>query len=106
LYIYEHENVHCPISAYTDKRVWKMATLLISFFSNSSEGLEELLKGIEKNNEKNHRAKILVYLLLTHLMPQYRKLKIFDEYKEQAVKLILLDFSEIIDNEITKFYIP
>jgi len=83
-----------------------MATLLISFFSNSSEGLEELLKGIEKNNEKNHRAKILVYLLLTHLMPQYRKLKIFDEYKEQAVKLILLDFSEIIDNEITKFYIP
>jgi hypothetical protein len=40
LYIYEQENVHCPISAYADKRIWKTGLLLKAFFRNSSEGLE------------------------------------------------------------------
>ena len=78
LYIYEHENVHCPLSAYTDKRIWKLSLAIRELFRHSPEGMEELLKGIEKNNEKNHRGKILVYNFLNHAMPQYRKLKLFD----------------------------
>ena len=46
LYIYEHENVHSPLSAYTDKRIWKCAKALAQLFRHSPEGLEELLTGI------------------------------------------------------------
>jgi hypothetical protein len=42
--------VHCPVSVYTDKRSWKMSLALKEMFRNSSEGLEELLRGVEKNN--------------------------------------------------------
>lgn len=77
----EHENVHTPINAYIDKRIWKTALTLKECFRKSSDGLDELLKGIEKNNEKNLRAKILVFLMLNELMPKYKKLKLFEEYK-------------------------
>ncbi len=56
------------------------------------------MKGVEKNNEKNHRAKILVYFLLSSIMPQYKKQKIFDDYRDQALKMLGMDFSEIMDN--------
>ncbi len=64
VYIAEHESVHNPVNTYIDKRIYKMAMTLKECFKNSSEGLEELLKGIEKNNEKNHRAKILVFVMM------------------------------------------
>lgn len=107
LYIMEHENVHAPINAYIDKRIWKISLLLRQCFSRTHEGLDELLKGIEKNNERNHRGKLLVFLLLNALLPNYKQqLKLFEEYKEQAVKLISLDFNEFTDNEIQKIYLP
>ena len=48
----------------------------------------------------------MIYLLMTALLPQYRKMKVFEELKEQSAKLMLLDFSELLDNEINKIYLP
>lgn len=75
-------------------------------FRNSSEGLEELLRGVEKNNEKNYRAKLLIYNFVILLLPQYKKLKAFEEYKEQTSKIINIEFSDIIDNEINRLLLP
>lgn len=103
----EHENVHAPINAYTDKRIWKVANVIRECFRNSEDGLEELLKGVEKNNEKNHRGKILIYLLLNSLLPMYKKkLKLFEEYKEQAVNILTQEYFDFTDNEIQKIYLP
>lgn len=94
LYIMEPENLHAPTNAYIDKRIWKISVVLVDCFLHSSDGLEELLKGIEKNNERNHRGKLLIFLLLNKLLPRYRKqLKLFEEYKEQATKIISYDFN-------------
>ena len=85
----EHENINAPIVSYIDKRIWKTALLLRECFKESHEGLEEVLKGYEKNNEKNHRGKILVYMLLHNLYPKYHKsLKLFEEYKKEALEMI------------------
>lgn len=66
-----------------------------------------MLKGIEKNNERNHRGKALVYLLIDQLLPLHRKhLKLFEEYRDQSLKIVTMDFSEFTDNEIEKVYIP
>ena len=51
--------------------------IIKELFRHGSEGLEELLKGIEKNNDKNHRGKILIFFLLNQIMPLHKKLKIF-----------------------------
>ena len=45
-------------------------------------------------------------LLVTELLPLHRKLKVFDENKEHASRLIAMDFSEFTDNEIIKIYLP
>ena len=48
-----------------------------------------------------------MYLLIDELLPLHRKqLKLFEEYKDQALKIVTMDFGEFTDNEIEKVYIP
>jgi hypothetical protein len=35
----EHENLHAPLSAYVDKRIWKIALTLKEGFKTSHDGL-------------------------------------------------------------------